>query len=645
MELTVRAIVAGMLLGGFMCLSNLYVSLKTGWSMGVAITAVILAFAIFTALAKVRIVKRHFGILENNIMQSTASAAGMMTGGGTVAAIPAMMMITGEVMGGWQMFVWIASIAMLGLIMSIPMKQQMINVEKLRFPSGIAAAETLKALHSAECRAATAETIAGPSGAAHAGAATGGSARDGSADGSASGASASGGPGAGAGSGAAAAPQAVASETAAPGRQARYLGIGGLIGAGVALLRDLRVPWMPFNLPERITIPFITLKGRPLADYTLSFEGSLMMIGAGAIMGWRAGWSMVFGALLNFGVFAPILYQHGIIDARLGYKYIVAWSVWFGSAMILTSGLLAFGLQWRTIARAIKSVSSAFTGEKLSAEEAREVPMIWFFIGLVLLSPIVIFLEWYLFGIKIWMGVISIILSFFIAIVATRATGETDITPTGALGKVTQITFGALDPGNATTNLMTANVTGGAGLHSADLCGVLKTGYILGADPRKQFWSQFFGVVAGSLFVVPAYRLLIPTADALGTDKWPAPGAQTWKGVAEMLAKGFSTLHPTAQWSLLAGGLLGIAIVLIERWRPRWRRWIPSATGFGLGFTTPANNTISMCIGAFIALMIERRRAADYDQKVVPVGSGFIAGESLIGVLIAALVVAGLLGN
>ncbi len=622
MELTLRAIVAGMLLGGFMCLSNLYVSLKTGWSMGVAITAVILAFAIFAGLAKMRLVRRHFGILENNIMQSTASAAGMMTGGGTVAAIPAYMMITGEVMGGWQMFVWIATIAMLGLVMSIPMKQQMINVEKLRFPSGIAAAETLKALHSTHRNA-------------NAGAPK---AVDPSAVGT--------GVEAGAGSGVAAGPQTVAPETGTGGESsnsAKYLGYGGLIGAVVAFLRDFKTSWMPFNLPERITIPFITLKGRPLADYTLSFEGSLMMIGAGAIMGWRAGWSMVLGALVNFGILAPELYSHGIIDSRLTYKYIVAWSVWFGSAMILTSGLLAFALQWRTITRAIKSVASAFTGAKQTEEEAREVPMIWFFIGLVILSPIVIFLEWYIFGIKIWMGAISIILSFFIAIVATRATGETDITPTGALGKVTQITFGALDPGNATTNLMTANVTGGAGLHSADLCGVLKTGYILGANPRKQFWSQFFGVVAGSLFVVPAYRLLIPTAEALGTDKWPAPGAQTWKGVAEMLAKGFSTLHPTAQWSLLVGGVLGILIVLLERWKPRWRKYIPSATGLGLGFTTPANNTISMCIGAFIALMIERRRASDYDQKVVPVGSGFIAGESLIGVLIAAMVVAGLI--
>ncbi len=577
-QLTARAVVAGMLLGGFMSLSNLYVALKTGWSIGVSITAGILAYAIFAALLKLRVVRRAFGMLENNAMQSVASAAGYMTGGGTVAAIPALMMITGTVMGGWQMFFWITSIAMLGVVMAIPMKQQMINVEQLRFPTGIAAAETLKALH-------------------------------------------------GEGEGGAG--------------KARLLGWGGAAGACVAFLRDAKAPWMPWNLPEKLQIPFMRLAGRPLADYTISFEGSLIMLGAGAIMGFRAAWSMLLGAAINFGVLAPRLYESGVIDPKLGYKNIVAWSVWFGSAMILTSGLLAFAFQWRTVVRAVKSVGAAFGGP--GDGESAEVPMLWFFAGLLLLSPCVVFLEWFLFGIKPWMGVLSVFLGFFIAIVACRATGETDTTPTGALGKITQITFGALAPANITTNLMTANVTGGVGLHAADLLTDLKSGYLLKADPRQQFWAQFFGVLAGSLFVVPAYRLLIPTADVLGTDAWPAPGAQTWKGVAELLAKGFHTLHPTAQAALAVGAVLGIALVLLEKAFPKYRKYIPSATGLGLAFTTPAFNTISMFCGAGIALLIERRNAAAAEKLVVPVSSGFIAGESLVGVLIAALVVAGVL--
>jgi uncharacterized oligopeptide transporter (OPT) family protein len=186
-------------------------------------------------------------------------------------------------------------------------------------------------------------------------------------------------------------------------------------------------------------------------------------------------------------------------------------------------------------------------------------------------------------------------------------------------------------------------VTGGVGLHSADLLTDLKSGYLLKADPRQQFWAQFFGVVAGSVFVVPAYQLLIPSADVLGTDKWPAPGAQTWKGVAELLAKGFHTLHPTAQWAILIGAVLGAALVLLEKAFPQYKKWIPSPTGLGLAFTTPANNTISMFIGATITLYLERYRPKLAEKSILPVSSGFIAGESLMGVLIAALVVLGVL--
>ena len=578
-QLTARAVLAGMLLGGFMSLSNLYTALKLGWSFGVSITAGVLAWAIFALLLKVGVVRRAFGILENNAMQSVASAAGYMTGGGTVAAIPALMMITGEPMPGMQMFAWIASIALLGVVMAIPMKQQMINVEQLRFPSGVAAAETLKALHADS-------------------------------------------------------PESMA--------QARYLTWSGATGALVAFLREAKASWMPFNLPSKFSFPASwTMKGRPLTDYTISVDGSLIMVAAGAIMGWRAAWSMVVGMVVNYFVLAPALYEAGVIDAKLGFKHIVFWSVWFGSAMILTSGLLAFAFQWRTVVDAVRSVGAAARGG--GASDDREVPMTWFVAGILAFGPIVVLLEYLFFDIKPWLGALSVVLGFFIAIVACRATGETDTTPTGSLGKITQITFGVLDPGRMATNLMTANVTGGAGLHAADLLTDLKAGYLLKADPRQQFWGQFFGVLAGSLFVVPAYRFLIPDASKLGTDEWPAPGAQAWKSVAELMGNGIGSMHPTAQLALVVGAVLGIVIVLVEKAFPKAKPYIPSATGIGLAFTAPAFNTLSMFVGALVALGLEWRRKDLADRTLVPVSSGMIAGESLMAVLIAVLVVMGIL--
>lgn len=579
-QLTARAVIAGMLIGGVMSLSNLYISLKSGWSFGVTITAGIIAYGLFAGLDKLKVTKTHFGLLENNAMQSVASAAGYMTGGGTVAAIPALMMITGEPMDGVQMFAWISAIAFLGVIMAIPMKQQMINVEQLRFPSGIAAAETLKALHAE-----------GDSGAA----------------------------------------------------QARMLGWTGLFGAAMIFFVEAKARWVPFNLPGKITLGDWHLRGRPLTDYTLYFETSPLMVAAGAIMGFRAAMSMLAGALVCFALLAPKMYGLGVIPDALGYKAIVGWSVWFGSAMILTSGLLSFAFQWRTVARGMSSVFKAFQGAP--AEEDAEVPMSWFFIGLAVLSPVVIFLQWYLFDIEWWMGAIAVVMSFFIAIVACRATGETDTTPTGALGKLTQISFGVLDPGSAVTNLMAANVTAGVGLHAADLLTDLKSGYLLKADPRQQFWAQFFGVIAGSLFVVPAFRILVPTAADIGTEQWPAPGAQTWKSVAIMMADGIHALHPTAQAGLVLGGVLGVVLVLLERFVPSLKPFLPSPTGFGLGFTTPAYNSMNMFVGALIAILLERTKPEFAEKSLVPAASGVVAGCSLMGVLIAALSIAGLLGE
>src|ERR1044071_5313698 len=91
---------------------------------------------------------------------------------------------------------------------------------------------------------------------------------------------------------------------------------------------------------------------------------------------------------------------------------------------------------------------------------------------------------------------------------------------------------------------MTANITAGATSAAGELLQDLKSGYLLGAKPRQQFIAQLFGVVAGAFIVVPVYFILIPSTDLLGGEKWPAPAALVWRGVAELLAKGVGALHP-----------------------------------------------------------------------------------------------------
>jgi uncharacterized oligopeptide transporter (OPT) family protein len=514
----------------------------------------------------------------------------------------------------WVIALWMLVISMLGVLLAVPAKRQMINVEQLPYPSGIAAATTLKSLHAEGSEAA---------------------------------------------------------------RQARALGLAALLGAVITWLRDAKAAWLqeiaiagaPVWAPVKTWVaplggwfryPRIegnwgtqgiaigTWKGEPLTlrQLTMSFEGSLLFIAAGAIMGFRQAWSLMLGATINYLVLAPIMLNAGVIDSP-SFRKISSWSLWIGVPMMVTSGLLLFLMQWKTVVRAFSTLTT-FVAKKTGAAdpmERIEVPGSWFLAGLLFFGTAAITLGAIVFHIHWWMGVIAVLATFLLVIVAARAVGETDITPTGPLSKITQLSFGAIAPGNITANLMTANITAGSCSHAGDLLTDLKSGYILGANPRQQFLAQFFGVLAGGLVVVPAFFTLIPDVSKLGTEQWPAPAALVWRGVAELLAKGVGALHPTARIGLVIGATLGIVIPLLELKFPKAKKFIPSATGLGLAFTINGYNSISMFVGALLALWFSKWRPKLHEQYTVPVSSGIIAGESLMGVLIALLTVAHVLGG
>ncbi|SEU09936.1 OPT family oligopeptide transporter [Stigmatella erecta] len=586
-QLTVRAVIAGMLIGMVMCLSNLYVILKTGWSMGVTITACILAFAVFSGLKGLGLFKKEFSPLENNAMGSVASAAGYMTGGGNMAAVPALLLLTGTLPSAGWLVVWFAVISALGVFAAIPIKRQLVNIEALPFPTGTATAATINALHG-------------------------------------------------------------------HGEEARgkawLLGGAGLLGAFVAMLRELRSVWLsthapswlqPPLIPSKLSVPFLSIRGRPAGDWGLSFDLSLLLIGAGALMNWKTGWSLLLGALLTYGFLAPAMVDQGYI-AEVSFKAINTWTLWTGAAMLVSSGVLSFAFQWRSVARSFKALSGLF-GKKDEGAAADplagiECPPAWFPLGFAVLGPVAVGLMAYLFQIPVWAGVLALPLAVVMGVIAARVTGETDTTPTKALGPVTQLVYGGLAPGNVAANVMSANATGGVGLHAADLLTDLKSGWLLGANPRQQFIGQLFGVVAGAAIVVPVFKLLVPDASVLGSEDFPAPGVLVWAGVSKMLSVGLQALHPSARVGALCGALLGVALVLLDRWAPKAAKpYIPSPSGFGLSIVLPGSSSISFFIGAAIAEVLRRRKPKLAEAAVMPVGSGFIAGESLMGIALVML--------
>ena len=149
-QLTVRSAISGMLIGGILSLTNLYVGAKTGWTLGVGITSVIVAFAFFKLMSSMHMAK-EFTVLENNCMQSIATAAGYMTAP-MISSLAAYMMITEKVIPMQLTFVWITLLAVLGVLFAFPLKKRFINEEQHPFPEGKAAGVVMDALHSGSSR-------------------------------------------------------------------------------------------------------------------------------------------------------------------------------------------------------------------------------------------------------------------------------------------------------------------------------------------------------------------------------------------------------------------------------------------------------------------------------------------------------------
>ncbi len=561
-QLTVRAVLLGAGIGLVMCLSNLYAGLKTGIIFGVAVTAGLLAHSTHGVLRRFTR-GSPLSELETNSAQTVASSAGYATGGALVSVNGAYLLVTGHHPPAWTLLLWTLCLSALGVFFALPLKRQLIDRERLPFPSGTAAAVTVRALHAA-----------------------GGDSRS----------------------------------------PTRALGLGGLVAGLVTFARDGlgRLPYL---------VPFPgAVGGTPLASLGFGMETSLLATGAGAMLGLRTTASMLLGALLCHGVLAPRLLASGGLAAP---EAMLSWSLWPGAALLSSASLLHFALRGRALGRALRGLAP---GRSASPVDGLQVPRSWFIGGVGVLSLAAVALTQVGFGIPAHLGLLAVGLSFVLCLISCRITGETDVTPSGPLQQVTQLTYGALLPQNVVANLMTAGITATTAASSADLLSDLKSGHLLGANPRRQFLAQLLGCLVGAVAVVPLFYLLVPGREALGDARFPAPAAFMTAGVAEVLSTGLGGLPPSARSAVLWAALAGAVLTLAEHLLPeRARRWVPSPMGLGLAFLLPASTALSFFLGGVAAAAFQRARPEASERYLLPVASGLIAGESLVGVAAAVL--------
>ena len=670
-QLTLRAAVTGFLVGGILSATNLYIGAKTGWTLGVGVTSVIISFVVFRALSRIGLIQ-DLTILENNAVQSIATAAGYMTGP-LISALMAYMFITNKPMEMHQMVLWNILASILGVLVAFPMKRRFINDEQQPFPEGRAAAVVLDSLYPDAPRGGTLHMrdnmpVQRPR-----------TATDGGVDMGVFKAKA-------------------LAWAAAIGATLQLLVAGGYMALlQIRLLGSAKSKETLWKIPERLdewyyhlaakgkaTLPRINGLSFEQLGVTLAFD--LSMIGAGGLMGMRIANSLVLGMVANFLVVAPLMIRAGEIvpknlkqiaqadgtyDAALavfGRPHLTnSWCLWWGVAMMVTASMVGLFAKPKVLLSAFGGLFNlGDSGPKREdCLKHVELPLSWSFVGIPVFSAIIIWLNWAWFDVNPWLGALSIPLIIVLTLIAANATALTSTTPTGSLSKITQFTFGSLQPTNPGTNLMTAGVTTEVASNASNLLMDIKPGYMLGAKPRQQAWGHCIGIVAGALASTPLFYLLFlnkwkpegPSIETTITDQWAVPGAIQWAAISKVIEgmgksgtmessiitvdgidKLWGVLPVSAAWAMLAGAILAL---LLEVARIARRGRFPiSAVGLGLGVVLPPESTTMMWIGAALFTFYERKyheRVGQFGHRLwveskEAVCAGLIAGWALLGI-------------
>jgi len=609
-QLTFRAAITGFLLGGILSATNLYVGAKTGWTLGVGITSVILAFSMFKILS--RLGAQDMSILENNCMQSIATAAGYMTGP-LISGMAAYIMVENRPMPWLQMLLFNVVLSLLGVLVAFPMKRRFINDEQQPFPEGRACGVVLDTLYTSKAAVGLFKAKA----LAYAALIAGGL-------------------------------KFISGENIMNFLQTRVIGLGGFWH-----LPERLDAWY-FSLADKGRLPIPRLAGADIRQLGLYPTMDLAMFGAGGLMGIRAAVSMSVGMILNFCIVVPWMISIGEILPRADGTFsrihvLNTWALWWGIAIMVTAALASLFAK----PKVLLSAFSGFFRKRPAGQDVVahiELPLWVSFIGVPIIGAIGVWMIHTWFGVRVELGILAVPLIIVLTLIAANSTALTGITPTGSLSKIPQFLFGTLNPRHAPTNLMTALMSTEVASNASNLLMDIKPGYMLGAKPRQQAIGHCIGIVAGAIASTPLFYLLFlsdyrPGAniqDVMITEQFGFPSALQWKGVSDLVAAVFSEgRSPIAQSAVLAMAIaavvgLGLEIVRIVR-----KKGFPlSPLAIGLGVVIPPDSTIAMFAGAGFFWLMNRHYAGRPETKghalwidtQEPICAGLIAGAALIGI-------------
>ncbi|KAJ1984279.1 OPT super [Dimargaris verticillata] len=672
---TWRAVAVGLLIGCLLCFSNMYFGLQTGWISMMSLQSSLVGFVFFRLLA--RFLKAPFGPAENVILQTTAVAtATMPLAGGFVGIVPALGMLTKEdnpggavVMNLGELLLWGMGLAFFGVFFAIPLRRQTIIREKLRFPSGTATAQMISVLHQRKDPTLEADELeervrrermrlhrpTHPSARA-------------SQDSLQDSPSSTGKNGQGFGeplSGAASQTVDLDEETqrqiAAMDADWKSKGIALLWSFALSGAYTVAAHFVPI-------LSALPVFGTTAAEWNWALRPSLSYMGQGIIMGLPTCLSMMFGAVVGWGILSPVAHYKGwapgdVNDWKTGSK---GWILWISLAVMIAESLVSLGVitfkevrrywakfrqsrqgtdlqdQAATMGNALANPSflDAMDLDNLDVHPRYLVPNWVVYGGLLVSSILCVVAMTILFGIPVYATILGVVLACLLSILGVRALGETDLNPVSGIGKVSQVIFAGVVPGDIVANLVAGGIAEAGAQQAGDMMQDLKTGHLLHASPRAQFYGQMIGSFFSVFVSVGAYYLY-STSYRIPGPEFEAPTAQVWLDMSR-LVNGHAL--PTNSTPFIIGFALVFGLLPIIEHRfahHRWVRFLPSGIAFAIGIYNPPDFTIARLIGALTVHLWDKfsdpRFSKPRNVLAIVIASGFVLGEGTLSLPLLAL--------
>ncbi len=608
-ELTIRGLIIGIIITLIFTAANVYFGLKAGLTFSTSIPAAVISMAILRAM-------KNATMQENNIVQTVAAAAGTLSA--IIFVLPGLVII-----GWWTGFpFWIstgicATGGILGVMYTIPLRRALVTDSDLPYPEGVACAEVLK-VGAGEEKGDDAEAV----------------------------------------------------ETSGAGLKSVI--VGGVVSSIFYIVVQTKI----FASDLATYFHFGSHnKGATGFDFSLSFA----LFAIGHLVGLWVGLSMLVGALIGWGWAVP---HFTLLYPMAGDASTVAQASWSHYVRFVGAGTIGVAAIW-TLAKLIKPVISGLTGAMAAArvrksgqghtlaQTERDMPIgIVTVISLVCMIPIGIlfwnFSETSGLGSHTALLVVSgvifvVIMGFLVSTVCGYMAGliGSSNSPLSGIGILVVVIAAVLlllfvrslfpaDAGKALVAFalfVTSVVFAVASIANNNLQD-LKTGQLVDATPWKQQAALVIGVLAGAVVIPPVLDLLSHAYGFLGApgvnpaNALPAPQA----GLIAALAKG--VIEHKIDWSLLAlGALIGVGSIVLDEILARTSKHarLPPL-GVGLGIYLPTSTTLMVVVGALVGWWFNRRadrrepKPEATKQLGVLLASGLIVGESLLGVIFAAVV-------